>query len=55
MLALLPTLLRRALPFALLPMGTINLLGRDLGLVGDLELDIRALHTGHPGRSTWRR
>ena len=46
-LALLPTLLRRGLPFALLPMGTMNLLGRDLGLVGDLELDVRALHTGH--------
>ena len=28
-------------------MGTMNLLGRDLGLVGDLELDVRALHTGH--------
>ncbi len=45
--ALLPTLLRRALPFALLPMGTMNLLGRDLGLVGDLELDVQALHTGN--------
>ena len=29
-------------------MGTMNLPGRALGLVGDLELDVRALRTGHP-------
>lgn len=45
-LALLRGLLDRGLPFAVLPMGTMNLLGRDLGLIGDLAADVRALHTG---------
>jgi diacylglycerol kinase family enzyme len=49
-LALMPILLRRALPFALLPMGTMNLLARDLGLVGDLNVDVQALHTGRTRR-----
>lgn len=43
-LALLPTLLERDLPFAVLPMGTMNLLARDLGLTGELEADVAALH-----------
>ena len=54
-LALLPTLLSRGLPFALLPMGTMNLLGRDLGLVGDLEIDVKALHTGRTRAARSRR
>src|SRR5688572_29749636 len=36
---LLPALLRRGLPFGVLPMGTMNLLAGDLGLTGDLETD----------------
>lgn len=49
-LALMSAILDRGLPFALLPMGTMNLLGRDLGLVGDIEVDVRALHTGRTRR-----
>lgn len=46
---LLPALLERGLPFAILPMGTMNLLGRDLGLTGDLEADVAAVHHGRIG------
>jgi diacylglycerol kinase family enzyme len=46
---LLPALLERGLPFAVLPMGTMNLLGRDLGLTGVLEADVAALHHGAVG------
>jgi diacylglycerol kinase family enzyme len=43
---LLPALLRRGLPFGILPMGTMNLLAGDLGLTGDLETDVAALDRG---------
>jgi diacylglycerol kinase family enzyme len=46
---LLPALLRRSLPFGVLPMGTMNLLAGDLGLTGDLETDVAALHHGSVG------
>ena len=46
---LLPALLRRGLPFGVLPMGTMNLLAGDLGLTGDLETDVAALHHGSVG------
>lgn len=35
-------------PCAILPLGTLNLLGRDLGLSGNLDHDIDALCTGQP-------
>lgn len=46
---LLPALLDCGQPIGILPMGTMNLLGRDLGLTGPLEADVAALHRGEIG------
>lgn len=44
----LAVLLRAEHPVAILPLGTLNLLGRDLGLTGDLAADIAALAQARP-------
>lgn len=44
----LPILLQAERPVGILPLGTVNVLGRDLGLVGPLEHQIEALCQGHP-------
>ena len=43
---LLPALLHYGRPVGVLPMGTINLLGRDLGLTGAIDEDVAVLHRG---------
>jgi len=42
----LPILLQAECPVGILPLGTVNVLGRDLGLVGSLEHQIEALCKG---------
>lgn len=42
----LPILLKAGRPIGILPLGTVNVLGRDLGLYGDLEHQIEALCKG---------
>lgn len=42
----LPVLLKAGRPIGVLPLGTVNVLGRDLGLYGDLEHQIEALCKG---------
>jgi diacylglycerol kinase family enzyme len=44
----LPILLQAECPVGILPLGTVNVLGRDLGLVGSLEHQIEALCNGQP-------
>jgi diacylglycerol kinase family enzyme len=44
----LPILLQCERPVGILPLGTVNVLGRDLGLVGPLERQIEALCEGEP-------
>lgn len=44
----LPILLQCARPVGILPLGTVNVLGRDLGLIGPLERQIQALCEGEP-------
>ena len=44
----LPILLEAHRPVGILPLGTVNVLGRDLGLYGTLERQIEALCTGRP-------
>ncbi|MFO1037551.1 MAG: diacylglycerol kinase family protein [Geminicoccaceae bacterium] len=44
--ALLRAILKRDLPVGVLPLGTLNLLARDLGFLGPLEADISTLHHG---------
>ncbi|MCA0404562.1 MAG: hypothetical protein LCH39_00210 [Proteobacteria bacterium] len=44
----LDALVASPVPCAILPLGTLNLLGRDLGLTGDLAHDIDAICTGTP-------
>ncbi|MFN3673584.1 MAG: diacylglycerol/lipid kinase family protein [Bosea sp. (in: a-proteobacteria)] len=44
----LPILLEARRPVGILPLGTVNVLGRDLGLYGTLERQIEALCSGHP-------
>lgn len=44
----LPVLMRAGRPLGVLPLGTVNVLGRDLGLYGTLEHQIEALCKGHP-------
>ena len=44
----LPILLRAERPVGILPLGTVNVLGRDLGLYGVLEHQIEALCKGRP-------
>jgi diacylglycerol kinase family enzyme len=44
----LPILLRAERPVGILPLGTVNVLGRDLGLYGVLEHQIEALCKGQP-------
>lgn len=44
----LPILLQCERPVGILPLGTVNVLGRDLGLVGPLERQIQALCEGEP-------
>ncbi|MGO4673942.1 diacylglycerol kinase family protein [Bosea sp. 2YAB26] len=44
----LPVLLQAGRPVGVLPLGTVNILGRDLGLIGTLEGQIEALCTGVP-------
>lgn len=44
----LPVLLQAQRPVGILPMGTVNVLGRDLGLYGPLEQQVAALCTGEP-------
>ncbi len=41
LMRLLPVILRAGKPVALLPLGTVNLLGKDLGFTGDLAHDAR--------------
>lgn len=43
---LLPVLIQADRPVGILPLGTVNVLGRDLGLFGGLEHQIEALCTG---------
>lgn len=43
---LLPALLHYGRPVGVLPMGTMNLLGRDLGLTGAIDEDVAILHRG---------
>jgi diacylglycerol kinase family enzyme len=43
---LLPSLQNGRLPIAILPLGTFNLLGRDLGLTGDLMHDVASIMAG---------
>lgn len=44
----LPVLIQADRPVGILPMGTVNVLGRDLGLVGSLEQQVAALCQGEP-------
>lgn len=44
----LPLLLKAERPVGILPLGTVNVLGRDLGLYGVLEAQIEALCKGEP-------
>ena len=44
----LPILLQCERPVGILPLGTVNVLGRDLGLAGPLEHQIQALCEGEP-------
>lgn len=44
----LPVLMRAPRPVGILPMGTVNVLGRDLGLYGELEQQVAALCAGEP-------
>jgi diacylglycerol kinase family enzyme len=44
----LPILLQCERPVGILPLGTVNVLGRDLGLFGSLEHQIKALCDGEP-------
>lgn len=44
----LPVLIQAARPVGILPMGTVNVLGRDLGLYGSLEQQVAALCAGEP-------
>lgn len=44
----LPILLQCERPVGILPLGTVNVLGRDLGLIGTLERQIEALCEGEP-------
>jgi diacylglycerol kinase family enzyme len=44
----LPVLLQASRPVGVLPLGTVNVLGRDLGLAGTLEHQIAALCKGEP-------
>ncbi|PTM39150.1 diacylglycerol kinase family protein [Bosea sp. 124] len=44
----LPVLLQADRPIGILPLGTVNVLGRDLGLAGTLEHQISALCGGEP-------
>ncbi len=44
----LPVLIQAACPVGILPMGTVNVLGRDLGLLGPLEQQVAALCEGEP-------
>lgn len=44
----LPILLQCERPVGILPLGTVNILGRDLGLSGPLERQIQALCEGEP-------
>lgn len=44
----LPVLIQAGRPVGVLPMGTVNVLGRDLGLLGSLEQQIAALCQGEP-------
>ncbi|MDX3805405.1 MAG: diacylglycerol kinase family protein [Bosea sp. (in: a-proteobacteria)] len=44
----LPVLIQAARPVGILPMGTVNVLGRDLGLHGSLEQQVAALCAGEP-------
>lgn len=46
--SVLPVLLRSPCPVGILPLGTVNVLGRDLGIVGPLESRIEALCKGAP-------
>jgi diacylglycerol kinase family enzyme len=43
---LLPEMMAAEVPLAILPLGTLNLIGRDLGLGGDLDADIAAILDG---------
>lgn len=47
----LPVLIQADRPIGILPMGTVNVLGRDLGLFGTLEQQVAALCGG--SRSRW--
>ncbi|WP_089176601.1 diacylglycerol kinase family protein [Bosea sp. AS-1] len=44
----LPVLIQAERPVGILPMGTVNVLGRDLGLYGTLEQQVAALCAGEP-------
>ena len=44
----LPVLAQAKAPVAILPLGTVNVLGRDLGLTGSLEEQIAAICRGEP-------
>jgi diacylglycerol kinase family enzyme len=44
----LPILVKATRPVGILPLGTVNVLGRDLGLAGPLERQIEALCQGEP-------
>lgn len=44
----LPVLVQAKAPIAILPLGTVNVLGRDLGLTGSLEDQIAAICRGEP-------
>lgn len=44
----LPQLAACRTPAAILPLGTLNLLGRDLGLTGDMDTDIDTICMGEP-------
>jgi len=44
----LPVLIQADRPIGILPMGTVNVLGRDLGLFGTLEQQVAALCGGEP-------
>ncbi len=44
----LPVLIQADRPIGILPMGTVNVLGRDLGLAGSLEQQVGALCRGEP-------
>lgn len=46
----LPVLIQAPGPVGILPMGTVNVLGRDLGLYGTLEEQVAALCSGEPIR-----